>query len=109
MDYSYLNHVESEFLDGEERIGETADEMLKDFFQRRKGAQSRAFIGNSLRYFVLRNGEGIEIIEEDGDWDPGEVELNPENDYERIYEENGKVRTEKVEATEAEEYFSPGL
>lgn len=109
VDYSYLNHVESEFLDDEERIGETADQMLRDFFMRRKGAQSKAFTGDSLRYFVLRNGDGVEIIEEDGDWVTGEVDIDPVNDYERIYEENEKIKTEELEASEAEEYFSSGL
>lgn len=105
MNYSYLNHVETEFLGDEEDLGEEADDILGDFFQPRAGVQSRAFIEDDLRYIILSNGEGVEILEEDGEWDSGELELHNGNEYELIYEENGKIRTEEVEAGEAQSYL----
>lgn len=105
MEYSYLNHVETEFLEEEEHVGDEADRILKGFFQMRKGAQSRAFTGDSLRYFVLRDDEGVEIIEEDGDWESGEMDFSRGNDYELIYEENGMIRNEDLTEEEAEAYF----
>lgn len=105
MNYSYLNHVEAEFLGDEKELGEEADEVLSRFFQGRSGVQSRAFLDEDLRYIIVPNGEGVEILEEDGDWDPRELEPQDGNDYELIYEENGKIRTEEVEVGEVRAYL----
>ncbi|MFB6245267.1 MAG: hypothetical protein ABEJ03_02875 [Candidatus Nanohaloarchaea archaeon] len=105
-DYSYLNHVDSEFLGEKEELGEEADRMLKEFFQPRKGTQYKAFIGDSLRYFIIPSGDGVEILEEEGEWEPGNVDIKQGNDYELIYEQEGKVRVEEeVSAAEAEAHL----
>lgn len=48
VDYSYLNHIETEFLADEQEYGLEADKILSDFFKQRKGAQARAFMDESL-------------------------------------------------------------
>lgn len=106
VNYSYLNHVEAEFLGDEKELDEEADKVLSRFFQGRSGVQSRAFLEEDLRYIIVPNGEGVEILEEDGDWSPGEIEPQNGNDYELIYEENGRIRYEEVPASEAEAYLS---
>jgi hypothetical protein len=104
-DYSYLDHVETEFLGDEEVYGPEADSILAGFFRRRKGAQSRAFTEDSLRYIIVPDGGDMKIIEEEGEWDPGDVEPEPDNVYEIITEEDGRIRHEEVSAQEAEAYL----
>jgi len=84
VNYSYLNHVEAEFLGDEEELGEEADRLLGSFFQGRVGVQSRACLEEELRYIVVPNGDGVEILEEDGEWNPGELEPQNGNEYELI-------------------------
>ena len=105
VDYTYLNHVEAEFLTAEDEVGSRADEILGNFFWRRKAAQARAFTEDTLRYFVLGNGNGVEIIEEEGDWVSGNVDPVAENDYELIYEEDGTVEKDELTEEEAESYL----
>lgn len=105
MSYSYLNHVDTEFLADEEEIVEEADELIKGFFQGRTGTKSRAFVGEGLRYIVTEQGGDTEIVEEDGYWQEGVLEAREENDYELIYEEEGKMEAEEISASEAAEYF----
>lgn len=104
-EYSYLNHVETEFLGDEEVCGSEADRILSNFFKRRKGAQSRAFMDESLRYIIVPEGETVDIIEEEGEWEIGEVEPRSENVYELITEEDGRIKHEEIPATEAETYL----
>ena len=105
MNYSYLNHVEAEVVSGEEKILEEAGRLLGEFFRGRVGVQSRAFIEEDLRYIFVSNGEEAEILEEEGNWKSGDLELSRENDYELIYQENGEVKIEEVEVGEAEAYL----
>lgn len=105
MSYKYLTHVDVEFLADEEEVGEEADELIKGFFHARTGTKSRAFLGEGLRYVVTANNGAPEIVEEDGDWTSEVFETHESNDYELIYEENGKIRTEEISASEADEYF----
>lgn len=103
--YSYLNHLKTEFLGDEEELKEVADDMLRDFFRSRAALQSRAFLEEDLRYIVLQKDEGVKILEEEGEWSSGEIELIDGNKYELIYEENGYVRSEEIGAGEAQEYL----
>lgn len=105
MTYSYLNHVEIEFLSDEEEMGEAADNIMKGFFHSRVGTKSRAFVGDGLRYIVTDQEGEPEILEEDGYWQEGVFEVYEDNDYELIYRENGKIKTEDISASEAAEYF----
>ncbi len=106
MSYTYLDHVNTEFLTDEEKVGEAADAMLRDFFQSRIATKSRAIQGDDLRYVVIENGEHPEIIEEEGEWQNGNYSVTDENEYERIYEENsGDVEKEEITASEAAEHF----
>lgn len=105
MSYSYLDHVDREFLADEEDVGEEADELIKGFFNSRVGTKSRAFLGEGLRYIVTAQDGRAEIVEEDGEWTSGVFEACDTNDYERIYEEDGEIRTEEISASEAAEYF----
>lgn len=102
--YSFLDHVEYKILDEGDGIGEEAEEIMKNFFQNRIPAWNRAISDDSLRYFVVENGDGVQIIEEEGYWQ--EDELNMEgNSYELIYEEDGKIRSEEITAEEAEAHL----
>ena len=106
MDYRYLNHVETEFLADEQEVGEKADKIIQEFFRGRTGTKSRAFVGEGLRYIITENSGNIQLLEEDGDWVSGELEVYEENDYELIHREQGMLMKEELEASEAEKYFS---
>jgi endo-alpha-1,4-polygalactosaminidase (GH114 family) len=104
VNYSYLDHVEYEILGNEDEIGEEAEDIMKDFFQDQIPAWNRAISDDSLRYFIVKNGDGVEIIEEEGDWQEDELDTEG-NSYELIYEENGSIRSEEISAEEAEAYL----
>lgn len=105
MSYSYLNHVETEFLADEEEIGEETEEVMQSFFQQWPGTKSKAFLEDGLRYVITEQDGDPEIIEEDGEWQYGVFEAHEENDYERIYKEDGEMEREEISASEAAEYF----
>lgn len=109
MSYTYLNHVETEFLAEEQEVGEEADRMIQEFFRDRVGTKSRAFVGEGLRYIITENSGNVQLLEEDGDWVSGELEAYESNDYELICREQGMLKTQEIEASEAEEYLSSGL
>jgi len=54
---------------------------------------------------VVSRNDSIEIIEEEGDWQPGKIEINTGNNYELIYEDNGSVNSEEVEVERAETHL----
>jgi len=103
--YNYLKHVETEFVEEDEGLEVEAEEMLSEFFKHRKATQYRAFTEDDLRYIVVSRNDSIEIIEEEGDWQPGKIEINTGNNYELIYEDNGSVNSEEVEVERAETHL----
>lgn len=105
MSYSYLKHIDSEFIADEEKTGEEAEGIMRRFFQKRTGTKSRAFVGEGLRYVITDQKSGLEILEEDGEWQKGVYESFEDNNYEIIYEEDNRVRSEEIDASEASYYF----
>lgn len=95
---SNIKRVETEFVNCGEEVADEAEEILSEFFEKRKGTRYRAFTENDLRYLLVSNDGELEIIEEEGEWMEGSSEPDPDNDYELISkDEKGYIRYEDVD------------
>ncbi|MFB6291981.1 MAG: hypothetical protein ABEI58_01145 [Candidatus Nanohaloarchaea archaeon] len=107
MAYSYLDHVEAELLaEDDEKVMEEADSILGKYFQGRPGQQYRAFVEDDLRYVIIQASGEVDILEEEGTWQEGDLEVDPSNNYRLIYRENGRVKSEEAGDGRAETLLS---